>query len=86
MTIRSRIVRYAFSSRSGKVSPIFADIDIRQVAIGQVPSPRHPAIYQGTAIMSETINEHRAYPTRRVGVEITSVEFYAAIRSLYRRT
>lgn len=36
------------------------------------------------------INEHiyRAYPTRffRDGIEISAVEFYAAIRSLYHRT
>jgi hypothetical protein len=36
--------------------------------------------------MSEIIYEHRAYPTGRDGAEITSVEIYAAIRSLYRRT
>lgn len=66
-----------------------ADIVIRRIKIIDKSSDHYAA--QGAAIMSASfkINEHiyRAYPTRYFcdGIEITSAEFYTAIRSLYHR-
>jgi hypothetical protein len=76
----------------GKDSLIPADIDFKRAGIsdGRIVES-NPDEIQGASIMSETfqINEHlyRAYPARFFcdGIEITSAEFYAAIRSFYHR-